>query len=320
MHLVIIIPCLNEEKTISNVINAIPENFDGVSKRSVIVVDDGSIDKTSQLAEDAGAMVVRHPYNQGVGAAFQTGIEASLKLRADIIVNMDGDGQFNPADIAALIKPIISREADFVSASRFMDPLLVPEMPEIKKWGNKRIAHLVSFLVRKKFYDVSCGFRAYSKDAALRLNLFGKFTYTQETFLDLAFKGLKIIEIPVKVRGVREFGKSRVASNLFNYALNTSRIILRTFRDCRPMQFFSIITLVMMIIAFALGAFFLGHYIVAGKFYPHKWAGFCSGFFVFIGLAFFITGLVADMLARIRQTGERILYYQKKRTFYPDEK
>ena len=320
MHLIVIIPCLNEEKTIADVIKKIPGKFDGVSKRSVVVVDDGSSDKTAELAENAGAIVVQHPYNQGVGAAFQTGIETALKLRADIIVNMDGDGQFNPEDITKLIKPIISNEADFVSASRFMDASLIPVMPEIKKWGNKRIAHLVSFLVAKKFYDVSCGFRAYSKEAALRLNLFGHFTYTQETFLDLAFKGLKIIEVPIKVRGVREFGKSRVASNLFNYALNTSRIILRTFRDCRPMQFFSTISLVMFIVAFALGAFFIGHYIATGKFYPHKWAGFSSGFFLLTSMVAFITGLLADMLARIRQTGERTLYYQKKRIFYSDEK
>ena len=319
MNLIIIIPCLNEEKTVANVIKAIPEVFTGVTKRTIIVVDDGSTDNTAQLAEGAGAVVVRHSSNKGVGAAFQTGLEKALELQADVIVNMDGDGQFNPVDIDRLIEPIIKGESDFVTASRFKDSSQTPEMPAIKKWGNKRIASLISFLIGKKFYDVSCGFRAYSKEAALQLNLFGKFTYTQETFLDLAFKGLNIKEVPVKVRGVREFGKSRVASNLFKYAVNTSGIIIRTYRDYRPLKFFSIMSLLMLLIGIIFGGFLAIHYIRSGNFSPHKWAGFVSASFFFISILLFITGLLADILSRVNKTTERLLYYQKKKTYYTKE-
>lgn len=320
MHLVIVIPCLNEERTIADVISAIPNDFDMITKRTVLVIDDGSTDNTVTCAEEAGACVIRHPYNKGVGAAFHTGINTALELHADIIVNMDGDGQFNPEDIRQLIAPIAQKKADFVTASRFCDPALVPQMPKIKIWGNRRIAHLVSMLIKKKIYDVSCGFRAYSKEAALKLNLFGTFTYTQETFLDLAFKGLSIEEIPIRVQGVRSFGKSRVAHNLYAYAFNTSRIILRTYRDYKPLHFFSIIACVVFFISIIPGGFITIHYILSGRFYPHKWAGFLAVGLLALSILFFITGIVAEILARIRDTTENILYYQKKNYYYPHEK
>lgn len=316
MNLVVIIPCLNEEKSIGSVIDRIPGSIPGIHVIAIIVVDDGSTDATADVARDHGARVISHNENRGVGAAFHTGIDAALKMKADIIINMDGDGQFDPEDIPLLVQPIIDGKADFVSASRFINPALVPEMPKIKKWGNHRIAQLVSLLIGKRFYDVSCGFRAYSREAALRLTLFGSFTYTQESFLDLAFKGLSMMEIPVKVRGTREFGSSRVASNLWKYAFNTSRILFRTFRDYKPLVFFSLLSLVMFICATALGGFFIGHYLHTGKFYPHKWAGFASGFMLILSIMFIVTGLVADMLDRIRRNQEQLLYYRKKSYYF----
>ena len=269
MFLVIIIPCLNEEKTISDVIFRIPKTISCIAATQILVIDDGSSDRTADLANEAGARVISHNDNMGVGAAFNTGIEAAIELGADIVVNIDGDGQFSPEDISVLIKPILEGRADFVTASRFMDKSLTPEMPAVKKWGNRRIANMVSFLIRKRFYDVSCGFRAYSQEALLRLNLMGKFTYTQETFLDMAFRGVKIVEVPLKVRGEREFGTSRVAGNLFTYAGRSAKIIIRTFRDYKPMEFFGGIGLVLFTWAILLGGFFIGYYWRTGHFSPH---------------------------------------------------
>jgi len=313
MYLIIIIPCLNEEQSIGKVISNLPENIDGITDFDILVVDDGSTDKSVEIARKYGAKVVSHSRNMGVGAAFHTGISEALQLGADIILNMDADGQFNSDYIPVLLQPILDGKADFVTASRFKDKSLIPEMPFMKKWGNMQIARVVSFLVGEKFYDVACGFRAYSRETALRMNLFGKFTYTQETFLDLAFKNLRIIEVPVKVRGVREFGKSRVASNLWVYAINTSKIIFRTFRDYKPFKFFSSLALITFILALGLGTFLGIHYLQTGDFKPHLWAGFSAGFLLGISIVLLITGLLADMLDRIRKNQERLLYFEKEK-------
>jgi glycosyltransferase involved in cell wall biosynthesis len=315
MHLIIIIPCLNEEKTIFNVIKSIPEKINGISLVEVLVVDDGSIDNTAELAKKAGASVISHKINRGVGTAFHTGVEESIKRGADIVVNMDGDGQFDPEDIGKLIDPILKNNADCVTASRFKDKSLYPKMPYIKKWGNVQMARLISLLTGKKYYDVSCGFRAYSKETILRMNLFGKFTYTQETFLDLAFKNMEIVEVPLKVRGEREFGKSRVASNILKYAINTSKIIFRAFRDYKPLKFFAFLGTIFLILGLSLGSFFIYHYVNTGKFSGQLWAGFSAGFSILFSFLFFLTGLLGDMLVRIRNNQEKLLYLERVKSY-----
>ncbi|MBI3421096.1 MAG: glycosyltransferase family 2 protein, partial [Candidatus Sungbacteria bacterium] len=231
--LVIIIPALNEAKTIGSVIAAIPRAIPGISSIKTLVVNDGSTDNTEQIAKEAGAMVVSHHTPQGVGAAFHTALRHALKMGADVIVNVDADGQFNPVDIPTLIKPILHNTAGFVTASRFTGKTPDLDMPAAKKWGNKWVTRMVNFITGKQFTDVSCGFRAYSRETALRLTLFGKFTYTQETLIDAVFKDIEITEVPLTVRGQREHGQSRVASNLWRYAAKSASIMLRTARDWR---------------------------------------------------------------------------------------
>ncbi|MGB2865911.1 MAG: glycosyltransferase family 2 protein [Sedimentisphaerales bacterium] len=315
MKLVIIIPALNEERTIGDVITTVPSRIDGVDEIEIIVVDDGSTDRTKCVAISAGASVISHCRNEGVGAAFKTGIKAALMKGADVIVNIDADGQFDPQDIPVLVKPVLEGKADFVTASRFKEPSLIPQMPKIKIWGNKKMAWLISLLTGDKFYDVSCGFRAYSRDTALKLTLVGQFTYTQETFLDLAFKGATIVEIPLVVRGERGFGESRVASNLWKYAAMTSKIIFRAFRDYKPLRFFGIISLPFLVSGTLLEIFLILHYILSGQFSPHKWAGFSGASLIVLGLIFFIIGLVADMLDRIRLNQEELLYFERERAY-----
>lgn len=313
MHLVIALPALNESSTIVDVLGKIPKEFSGIKKTTVIVVDDGSTDNTALLATESGALVINHSHNKGVGAAFHTAVRESLLLAADIMVNIDADGQFNPSDINKLIKPIVDGEADFVTASRFKDISIKPEMPWVKYMGNKFMSWLISKLTKRKFYDVSCGFRAYSKETLLRINLFGKFTYTQETFIDLVFKCVRILEIPIPVLGVRKYGKSRVASNLFKYGMNSLRIILHSFIDYKPLSIFGFLAFFMFLIGMLFGCFFLVHYILTGKFSPHIWAGFVSGFFLTMSFLIAVFSLLGDMLSRIRLNQEEILYYLKKK-------
>jgi glycosyltransferase involved in cell wall biosynthesis len=311
--LLVIIPALNESATIQTVIRDIPMDINGVSKIEVLVIDDGSNDNTAELARLAGARVVVHPNNLGVGAALQAGLDFAVENEVDIAVNIDGDGQFNSADIPKLAQPIVMNEADFVSASRFKDPALTPKMPLIKCWGNFAISYIISLLTRNRFHDVSCGFRAYSREALLRLILRGEFTYTQEMFLILSFKRMRILEIPLAVHGEREHGKSRVTSSIVRYAIRTSAIIYRCFRDYKPSILFNGVALGLFIIAVLLGIFFVGHRIVAGRFTPHIWSGFLSGFLFTIAFVVFLFGQIASMLDRNRFYQEEIIYHLRKK-------
>jgi len=313
LSLLVALPALDEEKTVAGVIRAIPRDLPGISRIDVLVVDDGSSDRTGAEAEAAGATVLRHATPQGVGVAFGTALRHAIDTSADLMVSIDADGQFDPADIPLLIEPVQSGRADFASASRFSDPALIPEMPFMKRWGNDIVARIVSGLTGQTFSDVSCGMRCYSRRAALSLNPIGRFTYTQEVFLNLAFKRMRIVEVPVAVRGEREFGKSRVASNLWRYALNTSGIIFRCYRDYRPMLFFGSVAGALAVVALALLTFLGIHYIGSGQFSPHKWAGFAGAAGLMLALLVFVTGLIGDMLNRHRIYLEELLYRERER-------
>lgn len=311
-HLAIIIPAFNEEQGIGSILDGIPKGIEGISKIDVVVIDDGSTDSTEQIAREKGVEVITHPYNMGLGVSFRKGMERALEKGADIIANIDADGQFDPQDISRLVIPIIKEESEVVTASRFKAPDFVPEMSKTKALGNRLMSFIISKIVGKKFHDVSCGFRAYSRDAALRMNLFGKFTYTQETFIDLASKNISIIEIPVRVRGEREFGKSKMASNLFKYGFNTLRIILSAFRDYKPLRLMFFISLFFILIGTLSGTFFLVHYIRAGAFRPHTWAGFLSFSSFVLSIFMLIAGIFMEMFSRMRMNQEQLLYLARK--------
>jgi len=309
--LLVAIPCLNEAETISEVIEAIPVKIEGVDSIIVLVIDDGSTDNTAELAHASGAMVIRHTRNKGVGAAFKSAVDYAVANRFSLMVNIDGDHQFNPADIPKLIAPILANEADMATASRFIDPAMTPAMPKVKLWGNRMMSKLISFLTRTVFHDVSCGFRCYSHESLLHLNLHGAFTYTQETFLDFISKLLRIIEVPVAVRYFTN-RKSRVAGSIVKYAVNTFKIILRGYRDYFPLRFFWGIAMAFLLPAVLSFLVFLGHFLVTGKFSGYLFSGFIAAFLAILAIIFFIMGLMADMFVRIRVNQERILYRLKK--------
>jgi glycosyltransferase involved in cell wall biosynthesis len=312
---VVTIPALNEAATIGQVIKSIPTNISGVKNIDAVVINDGSTDNTAKIAAEAGAKVVSFNCNRGLGAAFRQGLCTALALGADIIVNIDGDGQFDTKDIPALIRPIIEGKADMVTASRFADPDLVPEMPWIKKWGNKRVANIVNRLSNQKLSDVSCGFRAYSRNATLRATLLGGHTYTHEIILDLAFRGLRIIEIPVKVTGVRKFGKSRVANNLWKYGWYSLVIMLRSFRDYQPMRVFGGISLIFLALALSCGGFLTVYYFINGSFSPFIFMGFLAGGFGFVALSCYITALMAGMINRLRILQDEELFLLRRQEY-----
>ncbi len=316
---IVIIPALNEEKTIGSVIDAIPKTLYNDVLLEVIVVNDGSTDNTEYIAREHGADVISHIQPQGVGVSFRDGVKAALQRSADFAVNIDADGQMNPADIEKLLKLLYEGKCDMATASRFMDKTNYPEMPAIKKWGNDRIAQIVSLIVKTKYHDVSCGFRAYNKEALLRLNLHGRFTYTQETFINLASSShIRITEIAVEIRGEREFGKSRVASSILKYAIRSGSIILSAFKDYRPIKFFGCLSLIFFLIGVLFEVVFFAHYFITGHFRDYLFSGLIGAFLAITSMVFLILMIVSDTLRKITALNEEILYLNKRREYYGD--
>lgn len=307
----VIIPAYNEEANIKGVIEGIPRNINRIDCVKILVIDDGSNDNTVQVAKDAGAdEIISHPTNKGLGAAFRTGLDASLEKNVDIIVSIDADGQFNPKDIPKLIEPILNDEADFVTASRFIDKNFEPDMQFIRKFGNKILIKIINILTNREFTDTQCGFRAYSKKAALKLNIFGDYTYTQEVFLNLVEEELRIKEIPLKVI-YNDERKSRLIKNPLAYAINVITIIIKTIRDYKPLKFFGIPGLFIFSIGLLSGLFIFIRYILTGHTSPYRSLIEFSVVMLIIGFLIIVLALIADISDRQRKLLEKILYNSK---------
>jgi len=311
MKLLIIIPCLNEAETIGQVLQSCPKNIKDISQIDTLVIDDGSDDGTSSEAVKVGAKVVKHHKNLGFGRSFRTAVNYAVENEYDMMVSMDGDGQFNAAEIESLVRPLIYDQVDFVTGSRFANKERIPNMPRIKMIGNRLMSYLISKLVGQSFQDVSCGFRSYNREALLKLNLYGNFTCSQETFLECAANKMNIVEVPITVKYFKN-RESRIAGSIFKYMFNTLGIILSGYRDYFPLRFFWSIAFFFFVPGFIFGAIFFGHYIIAGVFTGFLFAGFLSAFFVVLAVIFLILGILADMLDRIRSNQDRILYHLKK--------
>ena len=315
--LIIYIPAYNESANIESVINELPHKLDHVESIQHLVIDDGSTDNTAELARKANAIVYSHDKNRGVGAAFQSAVRLALELKADILVSVDADRQFNIHEIPQLIQPILDGQADMVLGNRFSNQKRPANMPPIKFWGNKQMANLISLITKTRYSDVSCGYRAYNTEALLNLNLFANFTYTQETVLDLVHKGLRVTEVPVSVIYYPQ-RKSRVANNIFKYMVNTLSIIGQTLVNYAPMKFFGFIATFCFLISVICFTFLLGFYILNHSFTPYKFVGFIGLGFSIFAIIIMMFSLIANLLNRNRQTQERILYQVKKKNFYPE--
>lgn len=313
--IIVMIPAYNEEKNIAKVIKGIPRRINATGEVKILVIDDGSEDNTVEVAKKAGAdYLIKNKRNMGLGVNFRKGIDASLKLKADIIVNIDADGQFNPNDIEELIRPILYDKADVVTTSRFMRPELTKNIPWIKKWGNKRFTNLISKITGQKFTDTQCGFRAYSKESALRLNLFGKFTYTQEAFIDLANKGLKIEEVSLPVIYKKE-RKSHISGNLRRYGFKSLAIIARATRDSQPLTFFGMPGLAIFSLGFIGAGFSFWYWLTHLMTTPVKQLFNVSVFLIIFGVSLGVLGLLADMIRTLKITQDEILYRLKKQEY-----
>jgi len=314
--LLVYMPALNEAETIASVLNSVPKKIAGFTKVDLLVINDGSTDNTEKEALNAGAHVINHKTNKGVGMAFQTAVNYALKMKATILVSIDADGQFDVNQIQEMVAPIVHKEADFCIGNRFHG-IKPQNMPSIKYFGNKKVNSIVSFICKEKIEDASCGVRAYSKNALINLNLLGDFTYTHETILDLINKGFIVKQIPVKVTYF-ENRVSRVANNVITYGFKTSKIILKCFRNYKPFYFFGGIALFFFSMALFLGIFVFIHWLSTGYITPYKSLGILSLILFLTSILFLVLALLADMLGGIRQNQEKILLLTKLRLYDRD--
>jgi len=315
VKLIVMIPAYNEEKAIGHVIKRIPKKIKGISKIEILVMNDASTDETAKVAKKAGAdYIITNSHRLGLGVNFKTGINECLRKKADIIVNIDGDAQFDPLDIPKLIKPILEDKADMVTCTRFKNKKYSRAVPFVKKLGNYAFTKLVSSITKRRFTDTQCGYRAYSKEAGLRLNTFGKFTYTQEVFIDLVSKNMRIMEIPLKVKYFND-RKSHISGKLVGYGFRSVGIITNAFRDIKPLEFFGKPGFLIFSLGFMGGLYSFIYWLINFLTTPIRTLFSVSVFFMSSGLLLIIFGLLADMLRRNKLMQEEILYKLKLNEF-----
>jgi len=302
MKLVIQIPAFDEEATIGRAIAALPRSLPGFSSVELLVVDDGSTDRTGALARSAGVRVLRLTTNRGLAEAFAAGLTEALALGADVIVNFDADLQYDPSDIPALVAPILEGRADFVIGDR--GPSELAHFSPSKRL----LQRLGSWVVRQasgiEVADAVSGFRALSREAARRINVFSKLTYTLETLIQAGYKGLRVASVPVRAHPpVRP---SRLFTSTTKYVLLQGANVLRITALYKPLKIFSIAAALFVAGGVALGARFLGYYLFGSNPGGHVQSLILAAVLIVVGFQTFLIALVADLVAINRRLLEEM--------------
>lgn len=317
MKVVVYLPALNEAATIGMVLDAIPAHLPGVEAVRTIVIDDGSSDGTAGIARAHGAAVVSHPRNLGTGKTFVTGVSAALRAGADVIVSMDADGQFRGEDLGRLIAPIVEGRADVVLCSRFANGNLVGDMSWPKRGGNALLTGAISWIAGTRFTDVSCGFRAMSREAALRVDIHSDYEYIHESLLNWSRVGLAIEEVALPVLAERPVGESRIMRSVLRYGLRSGPVLIRATRDYSPMKFFGLLALAVLVPALAAGVFVSAHWLRTSETAPYTSLITLSVGGVLAGVMLGAVALLADLIARLRFQLEEMLYESRRSRLEP---
>ncbi|MDD5489607.1 MAG: glycosyltransferase family 2 protein [Candidatus Moranbacteria bacterium] len=324
MKLIVNLPAYNEEKKIGETIRRIRNSFKAefysqegsvIKEKLVQIVDDGSTDRTLEYAKKAEVdIAVSYKPNRRLAYAFKQAVESALKNGADIMVNIDADGQFDPNDIPKLLKPIIEGNYDMVIGNRF-GKIRAKNIPWIRKFLNRFAASVVGFFLNYKTDDLTCGFRAHNRETLFRLNLTNEtFTYTQETIIDAIGKGLKLKWIPVEVTYYAD-REPRITKSIWKFVGNGFKIILKAVRDVRPLKFFGSPGILMMIVSAVVFLVFLFHYFQTFQITPYRNYIFLAFFLFVVGLQFLVLALIADMIKSNRKLTEDQMYLIKKEKY-----
>lgn len=302
MKLIVTIPAYNEEKTLGEVIRSIPKKINGLKEIETLVWDDGSEDKTKEIAKKAGSnYVFSNKNNLGLAKTFDKASKKAVELGADIVVNTDADNQYDQKEIEKLIEPILQNKADFVNGDRQVEKL--EHMPMAKKYGNMLGSLIIRILTGCKLNDASSGFRAYSKECIEKFNLLSKHTYTHETIIQALENDMRIVEIPVtfKKRGT---GNSKLISNVFSHVKKSGSTIIRTIAMYKAFKFFLSIGVFMTLIGIFGGIRFLYFYFTDGG-DGHIQSLIFSSILFNIGFTTIVMGVLADLISVNRRLIER---------------
>ncbi|MBR1431157.1 glycosyltransferase family 2 protein [Ruminococcus sp.] len=308
MKLIIQIPCYNEEETLELAYNDLPKHIDGIDTIEYLIINDGSKDNTVARARELGFHhIVSFKRNKGLAKGFMAGIDACLHLGADIIVNTDADNQYCGEDIEKIVRPIIEQKADIVIGERPID------QTEHFSWKKKKFQHLGSWVVRvasgTDIPDAPSGFRAYSREAALRLNVVNEYTYTLETIIQAGNNKTAMTSVPIRTNP--ETRPSRLFSSMWRYMKRSSTVITRSFVMYKPLTFFMTIGLVLLLIGAVLGVRFL-ILMAMGEGDGHVQSLILTAILMMMGFQTVTLGLLGDTIASNRKLLEDVQYRVRK--------
>lgn len=308
MKLIIQIPCYNEAETLEIALNDLPKKIGGIDEIEYLIINDGSVDNTVEVAKNWGVhYVVNFKKNKGLAKGFMAGLDACLRNGADIIVNTDADNQYCGEDIEKLVRPILDGKADIVIGERPIDK--TEHFSPLKK----KLQHLGSWTVRVASHtdmpDAPSGFRAYSRDAAMRLNVTNEYTYTLETIIQAGRNKMAMESVPIRTNP--ELRKSRLFSSMFGYVKRSMVTIVRSFMMYKPLRFFMGIGGVLFLLGLILGIRFLA-YFFGGAGSGHVQSLILASTLMMIGFQTIIIGLQADIIAANRKILEDVQYHVRK--------
>lgn len=300
--LVIQIPCYNEEETLGVTLSCLPRKIPGINNIEWLIIDDGSTDRTVEVAKEHGVdHIVSLPCNQGLAKAFLAGLEASLNAGADIIVNTDADNQYYADDIPRLLEPILSGRAEIVVGARPIDE--IEDFSFIKKCFQRLGSWVVRRASRTNIPDAPSGFRAISRKAAMRLNVFSEYTYTLETIIQAGQKGMAITSVPIRTNGALR--TSRLVKSIPSYVYRSVVTIVRIFMTYRPFRFFALLGVFFFIPGVLISLRFVYFYLI-GVGSGHVQSLILSGLLMGTGFLLLVTAFVADLISVNRKLLENI--------------
>ncbi len=308
MKLIIQIPCYNEEETLELAYNDLPRHIDGIDTIEYLIINDGSQDNTVAKARELGFHhIVSFKRNKGLARGFMAGLDACLHLGADIIVNTDADNQYCGADIEKIVRPILDGKADIVIGERPID------QTEHFSWKKKKFQHLGSWVVRvasnTDIPDAPSGFRAYSREAALRINVVNEYTYTLETIIQAGHNKVAMTSVPIRTN--EETRPSRLFSSMWRYMKRSATVITRSFVMYQPLKFFSTLGIVLMLVGTVLGVRFL-IYMGMGDGDGHIQSLILTAILLLGGFQTITIGLLGDTIAANRKIMEDMQYRIRK--------